>query len=54
MLVDMTVSELDGVESSESDSAAGSTVVAFDTDKIDAETIAGAIRSVGYEAQLAE
>lgn len=54
MLVDMTVAELDGVESSESDSAAGSTVVAFDTDKVDAETIVGAIRSVGYEAQISE
>lgn len=52
MLVDMTLAELDGVASSESDSATGATVVSFDSDKVDVDTLLGAIRSVGYEAEI--
>jgi len=52
-LVDMTLSELDGVESSKTDHATGMTVVTYDDQTLDLETIMGAIRSVGYEAEPA-
>lgn len=50
-LIDMTLEELDGVESSESDAAAGTTKVVFDPQAVDVDTIVGAIRSVGYDAE---
>lgn len=53
MLVDMTVEELDGVSSVATDHATGETIVSFDTDSIEVETIIGAIRSVGYDAEVA-
>jgi len=53
MLVDMTVEELDGVSDVTTDHATGETVVSFDTDAIDIEAIIGAIRSVGYDAEVA-
>ena len=53
MLVDMTVGELDGVSEVNTDHATGETIVSFDKDQIDIETIIGAIRSVGYDAEVA-
>ena len=52
MLVDMTVGELDGVSAVTTDHATGETVVTFDTDVLDVDTIIGAIRSVGYDAEV--
>ena len=51
MLIDMTVGDLQGVDSSESDAASGSTVVSYDPQKVELDTIIGAIRSVGYDAE---
>lgn len=53
MLVDMTVGELDGVSEVTTDHASGETVVTFDPESVTVETIVGAIRSVGYDAELA-
>ncbi len=52
MLVDMTVGELDGVSAVTTDHATGETVVTFDTDVLDVDSIIGAIRSVGYDADV--
>jgi copper chaperone CopZ len=49
----MTLGDLDGVESSKTDHATGVTVVTYDDQAVDLETIMGAIRSVGYEAEPA-
>ena len=54
MLVDMTLDELDGVTEAKTDLATGETIVAFDPDQVSVETIIGAIRSVGYDAEVAE
>jgi copper chaperone CopZ len=54
MLVDMTVGDLDGVSDVSTDHASGETVVTFDTDVLDVESIIGAIRSVGYDAEVAD
>lgn len=51
MLIDMTVGELDGVESSESDAAAGTTVVTFDPQQVSLQAIVDAIRGAGYDAE---
>lgn len=51
MLIDMTVGELDGVQSSESDAAAGTTVVVYDDQTTDVDAILGAIRGAGYDAE---
>lgn len=53
MLIDMTLSELNGVESSKSDAATGSTVVTFDSETVDLPTLIGAIQAAGYEAEEA-
>jgi len=52
MLVDMTVGEMDGVSAVTTDHATGETVVTFDTDVLDVDAIIGAIRSVGYDADV--
>jgi len=54
MLVDMTLDELEGVSKVETDHATGKTVVTFDSDTVDIDTIVGAIRSVGYDAEIAD
>jgi copper chaperone CopZ len=54
MLVDMTVGELDGVSDVKTDHATGETVVTFDSAAVDVESIIGAIRSVGYDAEIAD
>ncbi|TLM93644.1 MAG: heavy-metal-associated domain-containing protein [Actinobacteria bacterium] len=54
MLIEMTVNDLEGVESTKADHADGVTVVVYDDSVLDAVAIEGAIRSAGYEAiQLA-
>ena len=52
MLVDMTLGDLDGVESSKTDHATGETIVTFDDAVVTLDDVIGAIRSVGYEAEL--
>ncbi len=54
MLVDMTVDELDGVSDVTTDHATGETLVTFDPAVVDIESIIGAIRSVGYDAEVAD
>lgn len=51
MLVDMTVGELDGVESSETDHVTGDTRVVYDPEKLNVDDIIAAIRSAGYDAE---
>ena len=51
MLVDMTLGDLAGVESSKTDHATGVTVVTYDPDMVSLDDVIGAIRSVGYEAE---
>lgn len=53
MLIDMTLDELDGVEASATDHVAGETHVTYDADVVDVQTIIGAIRAVGYDAEPA-
>lgn len=53
MLIDMTLGDLDGVEHSHTDLESGTTEVTFDSSVVSVEDITGAIRSVGYEAELA-
>ena len=53
MLIDMTLADVSGVESSHTDHADGSTVVVFDDEVTGVETIIEAIRSAGYEAEPA-
>lgn len=53
MLVDMTVGELEGVTQVTTDHATGETVVEYDSDAVTVESIIGAIRSVGYDAEVA-
>ncbi len=53
MLVDMTLSDLPGVIESRTDLASGITQVDYDPDAASVEDFIAAIRSVGYEAELA-
>ncbi len=54
MLIDMTLGDLDGVTESKSDHASGETVVTFDDAVLSPEDVIGAIRSIGYEAEVVE
>lgn len=51
MLVDMTLADIEGVQESKTDHASGVTIVSFDADKVDLNTIIEAIREVGYDAE---
>jgi len=53
MLIDMTLGDLDGVETAQTDLANGTTDVTYDSSVVTVEDIIGIIRSVGYEAELA-
>jgi copper chaperone CopZ len=53
MLIDMTVGDLDGVESVSTEYATGVTAVTYDSDTLSLDGIIKAIRSVGYDAELA-
>ncbi len=52
MLIDMTLADIAGVESSSTDHANGTTVVTFDDAVTSVDAIIDAIRGVGYEASL--
>ena len=52
MLIDMTLGDPAGVEDSKTDHATGVTVVTYDDSLVTADEIIGAIRSVGYEAEV--
>lgn len=51
MLIDMTLADLPGVESSHTDHADGKTVVSFDEAVTGVDAIIDAIRGVGYDAE---
>jgi len=53
MLIDMTVGDLEGVESVSTDYATGATTVMYDSETLALDGIIQAIRSVGYDAELA-
>ena len=53
MLVDMTLDDLDGVESSETDYVSGDTKVSFDAEQVSIDDLVAAIRSAGYDAEQA-
>lgn len=52
MLVDMTLSDLPGVEESRTDHATGVTVVTYDSDVVSVDQLIDAIRGAGYEAEV--
>ena len=52
MLIDMTLTELDGVSASKSDAAAGETIVTFDDTAVTPEVLVAAVQGVGYEAEV--
>lgn len=54
MLVDMTLGELEGVESSATDLASGITRTLVDQSVVSVDDLIAAVRSVGYEAEVAE
>lgn len=49
MMVNMTVGDLDGVESVDTDYVTGATDVKFDADAVSVEQIVAAIRGAGYD-----
>jgi Cu+-exporting ATPase len=53
MLIDMTVGDLDGVDSVKTDYATGATVVEYESDSVSVDDIIGAIRTAGYDAEVA-
>lgn len=54
MLIQMSVGDLAGVESVVADSAAGTTEVTYDPDRVSPEIIVNEIVKAGYGAELAE
>ncbi|MDZ4170387.1 MAG: heavy-metal-associated domain-containing protein [Coriobacteriia bacterium] len=50
MLIDMTLADVPGVESSKTDHVDGTTLVSYDDDRVTIDEIIAAIRVVGYEA----
>ena len=54
MLVDMTLGDLEGVESSETDYVSGDTKVSFDAEKVSVDDLITAIRSAGYDAETGD
>lgn len=53
MLIEMNLSDLEGVQSASSDYRTGMTEVTFDTDLVSIDGIVSAIESAGYSAELA-
>ncbi|MDI6843911.1 MAG: heavy metal-associated domain-containing protein [Anaerosomatales bacterium] len=51
-LIELTVSELDGVVSVKADRVAEATHVEYDPSKVDVAALVDAIRSAGYQADL--
>jgi copper chaperone CopZ len=54
MLIELTVDETGGVTSVSSDHATGITTVEYNADTTSPETVAEAIRSAGYGADIVE
>jgi copper chaperone CopZ len=54
MLIQLTVDEIDGVTSVSCDHATGVTTVEYDPNATTPETVAEAIRSAGYGADIVE
>jgi copper chaperone CopZ len=54
MLVDMTLEELDGVQSAQTDHASGESIVTFDSDVVGSQTLVEAVRKVGYDAEAVD
>lgn len=54
MLVDMTLEELDGVESAKTDHASGESIVTYDSDVVSPDTLVQAVRRVGYDAEAVD
>jgi copper chaperone CopZ len=52
MLVDMTLTELDGVVESKTDHATGLSAVVFDDERVSVPQLITAIQSAGYDAEL--
>lgn len=50
MLIEMEVGELDGVTEVHADHADGATVVTYDDESVNEESIVATIRAAGYEA----
>ncbi len=53
MLIDMTVGDLNGVDSVKTEYANGTTIVTYDSDAVSLDAIIAAIRSAGYDAEPA-
>lgn len=53
MLVDMTLGELPGVEQSQTDLTSGMTEVRYDPSVVGVDDLISAVRSAGYEAEIA-
>lgn len=53
MLIEMTVSDLDGVADVHADHRTGETEVTFDPEKVDTDRIVEEIRKAGYGAEVA-
>jgi copper chaperone CopZ len=54
MLIELTVNELDGVSSVDADHVTGVAAVEYEPDSTTPETVAEAIRSAGYGADIVE
>ncbi len=53
ILIDMTLDELPGVEQSRTDLTSGTTEVRYDPGRVTVEDLIAAVRSAGYEAEIA-
>ena len=53
MLVDMTLQDLDGVQSSTTDLGTGVSTVTLDPAVVTVDDLIAAVRAVGYEAEAA-
>ena len=54
MLVDMTLEELDGVESAKTDHASGESIVTYDSEVVGPDALVQAVRRVGYDAEAVD
>jgi copper chaperone CopZ len=54
MLIQMSLDDVDGIESSVADSASGMTEVVYDAERVTPEVIIAEIVKAGYGAEVAE
>jgi copper chaperone CopZ len=52
MLVDMTLEELEGVASAQTDLASAESLVTFDSEIVSLDGLVDAVRKVGYDAEV--